>query len=130
MKKLIALLAAGSIAATITSLAATSQDVTKVAPDTSTVVFENAYVRVVRAHFEPGAREGSHTHPAGWYYVTRGGVLAVTGADGKTENWAPETGHSEWSNGEGAHTTHNVSNAPMEYLLVEVKAAPTQFPNR
>lgn len=129
MNKFIAFLIVSSIAATVTSVAASSQDVTKVAPDTSAVVFENAYIRVVRAHFEPDAREGAHTHPAGWYYVTKGGALAVTGADGKTENWVVDTGHSEWSNGEAAHTTRNVSGAPMEYLLIEVKAAPTQFPN-
>jgi len=110
--------------------AAHAEDVAKVAPGTSHVVFENQYIRVVRSHFAPGGAEAAHTHPAGWYYVTRGGSLTVTGADGKTSVWAASSGQSEWSDGEGRHTARNERKTPMEYLLVEVKAAPTDFPNR
>lgn len=106
-----------------------AQDVVKVSPATSRVVFENAYIRVVRSTFPPGGAEPAHTHPAGWYYVTKGGTLKVTGADGKREDWVAPTGHDEWGDGEAAHTAVNTGKAPMEYILVEVKAAPTAHPN-
>ena len=109
---------------------ASSQDVAKVSPGTTKVVFENAYIRVIRSTFPPGASEPAHTHPAGWYYVTQGGTLKVTGADGKSEDWVASTGHDEWGDGEAPHTAVNTGKAPMEYLFVEVKAAPTQHPNK
>ena len=41
-----------------------------------------------------------HTHPAGWYYVTMGGKMKVTHADGKSEMWEPPTGESAWMEAE------------------------------
>ena len=108
--------------------AACSQDVAKVSPRTTKVIFENAYIRVIQSTFPPGAREPIHTHPAGWYYVTRGGTLKVTGADGKSENWQVTSGHNEWGDGEAPHEAVNVGRKEMEYLLVEVKGAPTKIP--
>jgi len=104
--------------------AASAQDAAKVSPKTTRVIFENAYIRVIKSTFPPGATEPTHSHPAGWYYVTKGGTLKVTGADGKSENWVAKTGHDEWGDGEAPHTATNTGKAPMEYLLVEVKAAP------
>ena len=124
---LIACVLAAAVGVSQTAHAA---DAVKASPGASQVVFENAYIRVVRSHFAPGASEGAHTHPAGWYYVTRGGALTVTSANGKSSTWAASTGQSEWSDGEDTHTARNTRATPMEYLLVEVKTAPTAFPNR
>jgi len=52
---------------------AQAQDVVKVSPGTSKVMLENQHVRVIEATFKPGAKEPVHTHPAGWYYVTKAG---------------------------------------------------------
>lgn len=123
------LITLAAVAALFAPAGAFAQDVVRAAPGTSRVVFENQYIRVVRSHFAPGAAEAAHTHPAGWYYVTQGGALAVT-ADGKTSTWAPKAGAGEWSDGEAAHTARNLGKTPMEYLLIEVKSAPTAFPNR
>lgn len=123
-------LLAVTAAAILAASAAAAQDVAKVSPGTTKVVFENAYIRVIRSTFPPGASEPSHTHPAGWYYVTQGGTLKVTGADGKSEDWSVPTGHDEWGDGEAPHTATNTGKTPMEYLFVEVKAAPTAYPNK
>jgi quercetin dioxygenase-like cupin family protein len=120
-----------SIAAGLALLAGTAlaQDVLKVSPATNKVLVENQYVRVLQSTFRPGAKEPAHTHPAGWYYVTRAGTLKVTYADGKVEMWTPKVGEQAWMEGEAAHSAENVGKTTLQYILVEVKAAPTKTPN-
>ena len=105
---------------------AVAQDVVKVSPGTSKVLVENTFVRVVEATFKPGASEGMHTHPAGWYYVTQAGKLKVSYASGKVETWEPKVGEQAWMDGEAPHTAENVGKTTLQYLMVEVKAAPTK----
>jgi len=111
------------------SAIAVAQDVVKVSPATNKVLVENTYVRVLESTFKPGAKEGMHTHPAGWYYVTRAGKLKVSYASGKVEMWQPKVGESAWMDGEEPHTAENVGKSTLQYILVEVKAAPTKTPN-
>jgi len=106
-----------------------AQDVVKVSPATNKVLVENAYVRVVQATFAPGASEPVHTHPASWYYVTQAGRLRVTYATGKVEIWEPKVGESAWMNGEAPHSAENVGETTLQYILVEVKGAPTKTPH-
>jgi quercetin dioxygenase-like cupin family protein len=116
-------------ALTLVSAAAFAQDVVKVSPATNKVLVENQYVRVLESTFKPGAKEGQHTHPAGWYYVTRAGKLKVSYASGKVEMWEPKVGESAWMDGEEPHSAENVGKTTLQYLLVEVKGAPTKTPN-
>jgi quercetin dioxygenase-like cupin family protein len=106
-----------------------AQDVLKVSPATNKVLTENPHVRVLEATFKPGAKEGMHTHPAGWYYVTKAGKLKVTYASGKVEMWEPKVGEQAWMDGEEPHSAENVGKTTLQYLLVEVKSAPTKTPN-
>lgn len=108
---------------------ALAQDVLKASPGTNKVLLENQYVRVLQATFKPGAKEPMHTHPAGWYYVTRAGTLKVTYASGKVEMWTPKVGEQAWMDGEEPHSAENTGKTTLQYLLVEVKAAPTKTPN-
>ena len=109
--------------------AAVAQDVAKVSPGTSKVLVENQYVRVIQATFKPGAKESIHTHPAAWYYVTKPGKLKVSYTNGKVEMWVPKNGESAWMDGEEAHSAENVGTTVLQYLMVEVKSAPTKTPN-
>ena len=120
-----------SVAAGLLALAgsAFAQDVLKVSPATNKLLVDNQYVRVLESTFRPGAREPLHTHPAGWYYVTRAGTLKVTYASGKVEMWTPKVGEQAWMEGEEAHTAENVGKTILQFILVEVKAAPTKTPN-
>jgi beta-alanine degradation protein BauB len=104
---------------------ARAQDVLAVAPNHYRVLVDNAHVRVVENTLAPGEKDPLHTHPAGWYYITRPGTMKVVFADGRTETWAPKAGESGWSPAEGAHTSENVGRAPMSYVLVEIKPART-----
>ena len=101
--------------------AAHAQDVISAAPNACRALAENAKVRVVECTFRAGERDSVHTHPAGWYYVTRGGTLRVTFADGRTGTWAPKTGDAFWGEAEGPHTSANVGTEPMTFVLVELK---------
>lgn len=126
MKTLIRTLAGAGIAAAALAPSARAQDVVAVAPTHTRVLVENAQVRVIESTLPPGAKDPFHTHPAGWYYVTRPGTMKVVYADGRKETWAPKAGESGWLPGEAAHTSENVGREPMSFVLVEVKAAATQ----
>jgi len=120
-----------SVTAGLVLLAGTAlaQDVLKVSPATNKVLVENQYVRVLESTFRPGAKELVHTHPAGWYYVTRAGTLKVTYASGRVEMWTPKVGEQAWMDGEEAHSAENVGKTTLQYILVEVKAEPSKTPN-
>jgi len=109
--------------------AALSEDVVKVAPATNKVLFENKSVRVVESTIPPGAKVPTHTHPASWYYVTKTGKLKVTYGDGKVEVWQPKVGEKAWMDGEAGHTAENVGKTTLQYVMIEVKCAPTMTPN-
>ncbi len=117
------LTAAGAVPALL------AQDPVKVSPSTNKVLVDNPYVRVVETTFAPGAKEPLHTHPAAWYYVSKPGTLKVTSKDGKSELWKPKAGESAWMNGEAPHTAENVGKTTLQYIMVEVKSAPTKTPN-
>ena len=102
---------------------AAAQDVMTVAKDHYRVLVDNPQVRVVENTLLPGQKDPLHTHPAGWYYITNPGTMKVVFADGRTELWTPKAGESGWSPAEGAHTSENVGDAPMSYVLVEIKSA-------
>lgn len=115
--------AALTLAVSILAGPAHAQDAVKVSPDINHVLVDNASVRVVRSTFPPGAAEGVHTHPAGWYIVTQAGTLKVTHAGGKSEQWKPAVGEQAWMEAEGPHRAENTGKTTLEYILVEVKGA-------
>ncbi len=115
----VAALAAG----TLFSLNALSQDAVQVSPSVNHVLVDNAHIRVVKSTFKPGAAEGTHTHPAGWYIVTKGGTLKITHADGKTDEWQAKVGEQAWQEAEAPHKAENTGKTTLEYIYVEVKSA-------
>ncbi|MBZ5546932.1 MAG: cupin domain-containing protein [Acidobacteriia bacterium] len=100
-----------------------AQDVMKVAADHYKVRVENDHVRVVENILGPGEKDPMHTHPAGWYYVTKPGTMKIVRADGKVETWEATAGEAGWMEAEGPHTSENVGKEPMGFILVEVKSA-------
>ena len=100
-----------------------AQDAVKVAPKNFKVLQENEQVRVVQDTLAPGEVEATHTHPAGWYYVTLPGTMKVTYADGRTTTWTAKAGEQAWMDAEPAHTLENIGKTTIQYVLVEVKSA-------
>lgn len=124
-RRLLVFIAATLLAAS----AAVAQDAAQVSPAINSVLVDNAHVRVVKSRFKPGAAEATHTHPAGWYIVTHGGMLRITHADGTTEDWNAKTGDQAWQEFEAPHSARNVGKGVFEYIYVEVKSAsPTLKP--
>ncbi|HET9165060.1 MAG TPA: hypothetical protein VFP11_03615 [Candidatus Angelobacter sp.] len=102
---------------------ALAQDAVKVAPSHYKVLLENDQVRVIENTLPPAAKDDMHTHPAGWYYVTKPGTMKVVHADGKTEIWKARAGESGWLQTEGPHTSENIGKKTMGFVLVEIKSA-------
>lgn len=112
-----------AFACVIAFSSAAAQDVLTAAPAHYKVRVDNADVRVVENVLAPGEKDGMHTHPAGWYYVTTPGTMKIVRADGSSEIWEARSGESGWMDAEGPHTSENVGKAPMGFVLVEVKSA-------
>jgi quercetin dioxygenase-like cupin family protein len=102
-----------------------AKDVMKVAPEHYVVRVDNANVRVVENTLRPGEKDGWHTHPAGWYYVTQPGKMKIVHADGTESIWDARSGEAGWMEAEAAHTSQNVGATTMGFILVEVKSAAT-----
>ncbi|HYX19889.1 MAG TPA: hypothetical protein VFA98_03495 [Thermoanaerobaculia bacterium] len=102
---------------------APAQDVMAVASDHYRVLVDNADARVVENTLAPGEKDPTHTHPAGWYYVTKPGKMKVVHAGGKSEIWEAKAGEQGWMAAEGPHTSENVGPTTLAYVLVEVKSA-------
>jgi oxalate decarboxylase/phosphoglucose isomerase-like protein (cupin superfamily) len=120
MKRFLSLLLLGAAA---TAADAPQLDVMKAAPAHYRVLVENDHVRVVENTLPPGGKDGLHTHAAGWYYVTHPGRMKVVHEDGKSEVWEAKAGESGWLKAEGPHTSENLGDAPLGFVLVEVKSA-------
>jgi quercetin dioxygenase-like cupin family protein len=116
------------IAACLLGGAALAQDALKAAPEHYKVLVENEHVRVIENTLKPGEKDGVHTHPSGWYYVTKPGLMKIGHPDGKTEMWEAKEGEAGWLKAEAPHTSENVGKTTMGFVLVEVKSAPKEPP--
>jgi hypothetical protein len=103
-----------------------AQDVVKVAPEHNKIVLENADVRVIENTLGPGEKDAMHTHPAGWYYVTKPGTMKIVFADGKVATWEAKEGEGGWLQTKAPHTAENVGKTTLVYVLIEVKSAEAQ----
>jgi mannose-6-phosphate isomerase-like protein (cupin superfamily) len=121
MTKLAKILALG--AALAWAGAAVAQDAVTVSPRHYRVLTDNAHVRVVENVLKPGEKDATHTHAAGWFYVTRSGTMKVVRADGRTDMWEAKAGAQGWMEAEGPHSSENVGKTALSFILVEVKSA-------
>lgn len=109
-------------------MAGVLQDPTQSLPDSYKVQFENEYVRVVRVHYDAGARLPEHTHPGGTtVYVYLNDSEAVTfahsGNNTRTVTRPPvKAGAIRIAAGpEEHHTAENTSSMPSDFLRVYFK---------
>ena len=100
-----------------------AQDVVKVAPYHNKILMENDDVRVIENTLAPGDKDAMHTHPSGWYYVTKPGTMKIVFADGKVQTWEAKEGEGDWLQTKAPHTSENVGKTTLVYVLVEVKSA-------
>jgi quercetin dioxygenase-like cupin family protein len=108
--------------AAFTCGAALAQDAVKVDPKHYSVLVDNAQVRVLRIRYGPHETSVRHSHPnAVVTYLTDAHIKFLLG-NGKTVVARGKAGSAAWAPA-GVHTPTNLSNKPMEAILVELKGA-------
>ena len=105
-----------------------AQDPTKTLPESYTVQLENDYVRVVRVHYDAGAKLPEHTHPPGttvYVYLndSEGVVFRHSGNSTRavTRPAVKAGAVRVASGGEEHHTAENPSSTPSDFLRVWFK---------
>ena len=117
--------------------AAVAQDPTATLPDSYKVELDNDYVRVVRVHYEPGAKLPAHTHPRGttaYVYLNDSDGIVYRHVGGTTSviNRAPvKAGAIRLSTGmEERHEVENTSATPSDFLRIQLKSVTSNLRRR
>ena len=103
------------------AVVAVAQDAAKVDPAHYKVEFENAQVRVLRFHYAAHEKSVMHSHPDSVVVFLTDGKVKFTLPDGKTVDASTKAGVSNFTPAQ-VHLPENVGEAPMEGVLVELKA--------
>jgi hypothetical protein len=118
----------GAVAALSVAATAAAQDPLKTLPDSYKVQFENAHVKVVRVHFDAGAKLPDHTHPAGttvYIYLNEsdGVTFRHSGNNTRAVTRPPvKAGHVRIAAGpEEHHTAENAGSTPSDFLRIWFK---------
>ena len=118
MKRISCLLAVVCLA-TVTALA---QDAAKVDAKHYKVVFEDSMVRVLRVHYGPHEKSPMHSHPNAAAVFLTDMQSKFTLPGGKTEMMTAKAGDTK-ANPAVTHAPENMSDKPMDLVLVEIKPA-------
>ena len=116
----LALALVAGVALRATQVANDPLDAVRVAPDTHTIAFENAFVRVLDVHVPPGKTEPRHRHPHGLsvYFTDWDAKVTVDGGQPQVNH--RKTGTFAWSDAV-IHTVENVGQAEGHVLRIELK---------
>ena len=106
--------------ATVTALA---QDAAKVDAKHYKVVFEDPMVRVLRVHYGPHEKSPMHSHPNATAVFLTDMQSKMTMPGGKTEMMSAKAGET-MGNPAVTHSPENMSDKPMDLVLVELKSKP------
>jgi hypothetical protein len=108
--------------------AALAQDPTQTLPDAYKTEFENTYVKVVRVHYDAGAKLSEHTHPGGttaYVYLndSDGVVFSHVGGSNRAVTRPPvKAGAMRIAAGsEEHHSAENTSSTPTDFLRIMFK---------
>ena len=102
------------------NIAEKGADPTITDPDKYKPVMENASVRVLRYHDEPGAKTQSHHHPASVLYAISAFRRRLSFPDGTVKEREFKPGDVMWLPPQ-THAGENIGTTATEVLLVEVK---------
>jgi beta-alanine degradation protein BauB len=106
----------------LTLSAAVAQDVVTVAggPETHKVVLDNAQVRMLDVHIQPGQKVAMHSHPASVVYYVTDAKLKVTLPDGTSRVAEAKAGTAAWRD-PGTHAVENVGTSELHLVQTELK---------
>lgn len=99
---------------------AVAQDAALVNPDSIRVTLDNPRVRVFEAVLPPGAKEGTHSHPASIVHVIEGGTVRNHFPDGSTTDATLVAGTSSYRE-PLVHWAENTSDTTVRLIVVELK---------
>ena len=103
-----------------TGAVAKGQDPVKVDPTHYKLVSENAEVRVLRFHYGPHEKSVMHAHPNLVVVYLTDMNVKMTLPDGKSVEQTGKAGEAQWTPA-GIHLPENMSDKPIEGILVEMK---------
>lgn len=89
-------------------------------PDHYQVELENDQVRIIRVRYGPGEKSVMHSHGPHAAVILSDASISMTLPDGTVEDYPARAGDIGWSDGD-AHQPQNLSDQPLEVVLVEVK---------
>ena len=111
------------------AIPAIAQDPLKTLPDSYKVQFENEWVRVVRVHYDAGAKLAEHTHPLGttaYVYLndSDGVTFKHSGSSTRAATRPPvKTGSVTVASGQDeTHTAENTAATPSDFLRIQFKS--------
>ncbi len=96
------------------------EDAVDADPKHYTVEFENDKVRVIRIKYGAGEKSVMHTHGSNVSIFLTDSTVRMTLPDGTSEDVALKFGSFEYADAE-EHLPENLSDEPLEVLLVELK---------
>jgi quercetin dioxygenase-like cupin family protein len=103
-----------------TGAVAKGQDPVKVDPAHYKLISENAEVRVLRFHYGPHEKSVMHAHPDLVVVYLTDMTVKMTMPDGKSMEQSGKAGDAQWTPA-GGHLPENMSDKPIEGILVEMK---------
>lgn len=115
-----AIVSVSFILAMLLSVMAFAEDAVTADPKHYTVEFENDKVRIIRIKYGPGEKSVMHTHGPNVSIMLSQGTVRMNFPDGTSEDLPAEVGTAVWSDAE-EHLPENLSDGPLEVVLVEVK---------
>ena len=104
----------------LSAASALAQDPVQVDPDHYQVVLENDQVRVLRITYGPQEKSVMHDHPSGVVVYLTDQHARFSTPDGKRQEVHGKAGEAAWHPG-GKHLPENISDKPLEAILVEIK---------
>ena len=107
----------------LAAASARAQDPVKVDAKHYQVVLENAQVRVLHIRYGPHEKSVMHRHPAAVAVFLSAQDARFTLHGGKTVERHAAAGEAQWMPAE-THLPENLSDQPLELILVEMKAKP------
>ena len=101
---------------------ALTQDVATVSggPETHKVILDNAQVRVLDVHVQPGQKVAMHSHPASVVYYVTDTKMKITLPDGTTRVAEAKAGTAAWRE-PGTHAVENVGTSEFHLVQTELK---------
>jgi quercetin dioxygenase-like cupin family protein len=101
-----------------------AQDWKNTNPKMNNVLVDTTLLRSMIVTIEPGEKSEVHSHPAHLFYALTDGKLLVQFTDGKEDTYDLKVGDAGFSDPERPHTSKNVGNKTLKFLLVELKEHP------